>query len=773
MSTQSAAVMVSQEGGRIALQGVNVDAVIRDLLAEVTVTQTYKNKESVNIEAVYTFPLPTHATLLGLTVTLGERALKGVIVEKTEAEDRYEDAITDGDSAIMLQQLGSGLYTMNVGNLQAGESAVICFRYAILQQWSSGHLRFMLPTTIAPRYGDPASQGLLPHQQPEYDLGAEQGYSLRIVVNGLLEGGKIDSPSHDLSIARTDAGTIIQLARGSVTLDRDFVMNVHVDEVQPAGARVEPDIEGYVALASFKPEFANRSDEAPKSIKIVVDCSGSMGGDSIQQARDALQRILESLRPQDHFNILVFGSHYEMLFPSQVPVNNLNLEQAFAFVREIDANMGGTEIRSALQAAFRLPANLDVSPDLLLITDGDVWNSDELISEAKESGHRIFTVGVGTSVAEAFVRELAEECNGMCELVSPNENMAERIHRQFERMYSPDVQTVAVNWPVNPKARFPEDLGPVFHGDTVHAFAWFEQPPRGDVRFVITLPDGRQISQSAEIMCGAASISGEGKGEAVLPGTLARLAAAMELPQLDKAQIVDLATRYQLISQHTHYLIIDERVEADKARELPELRKVPQMLAAGWGGSGTVINASVVHVNKTTGGEDYDRPTVLRHKTKVAQRAQVASGHSFDDDISFLDIPAFLRKEGDADYSKSAAQSELSMIVGLLNQQPNRWFVPLLRFNSISILSQAGINESVLVALREVVDEGMEEEAVIIVFLYMVAESRCGKNLDRDKRRAIIKVFKDSKHDKKVVSGIKNLLVEGLRWDDFVSEAIG
>ena len=772
MSKESAAVMESKEGDRIALQGVKVETEIRDLLAEVTVTQSYKNEEPVNIEAVYTFPLPTRATLLELTVTLGERALKGVIVEKTEAEDRYEEAITDGDSAIMLQQLDSGLYTMNVGNLQAGESAVICFRYAILQQWSSGHLRFMLPTTIAPRYGDPASQGLQPHQQPDYDIVAEHSYSLRIVVNGLLEGGKIDSPSHDLSIVRTDEGTVIHLAKGSAALDRDFIMNVHVDDAQPAAARVERDIEGYVALASFRPEFANLIDEAPKSVKVVVDCSGSMGGDSIQQARDALQRILESLRPQDYFNILTFGSHYEMLFPSQVPVNSLNLEQALGFVREIDANMGGTEIGGVLQAAYRLPANLDVSPDLLLITDGEVWNSEPVISEAKQSGHRIFTVGVGTSVAEAFVRKLAEECGGMCELVSPNENMAERIHRQFERMYSPDVQTVAVNWPVKPKARFPEDLGPVYHGDTVHTFAWFEQPPSGEVRFVIKLPDGRQISQSAGIMCGAISISGEENREEVLPGTLARLAAAMELPQLDKAQIVDLATRYQLISQHTHYLIIDERVEADKARELPELRKVPQMLAAGWGGSGTVMNASVVHVNKTTGGEDYDRPTVLRHKNKAAQHAQVAGGHSFDDDISFLDIPAFLRREAGEDYSKPADQSELSMIVDVLNQQPNRWFVPLLRFNSISILLQAGINETVLAVLRKLVDETKEEELVVMVFLGMVAESKQGKKMDRDKRRAILKAFKDSKLDDEVVNGMKSLLTEGLRWDDLVSEAV-
>ncbi len=100
------------------LQSVNVEAKIENLLCEVTIKQVYSNLEKINIEAVYTFPLPLSAALLDMTIKTGTRELKGVVIEKTEAEDRYEDAVTDGDTAIMLEQVDPGLYTMNVGNLQ-------------------------------------------------------------------------------------------------------------------------------------------------------------------------------------------------------------------------------------------------------------------------------------------------------------------------------------------------------------------------------------------------------------------------------------------------------------------------------------------------------------------------------------------------------------------------------------------------------------------------------------------------------------------------------
>lgn len=166
---------------KVALQSINVETTIENLLCEVTIRQVYRNLEKINIEAVYTFPLPLSAVLLDMTIKTKNRELQGVVVEKTEAEVRYEDAITEGDTAIMLEQVEPGLYAMNVGNLQPEDEVQISITYAELLKWRDDSLRFFLPTTIAPRYGDPESVGVQPHQTPEYDLMAENRRYLYMV----------------------------------------------------------------------------------------------------------------------------------------------------------------------------------------------------------------------------------------------------------------------------------------------------------------------------------------------------------------------------------------------------------------------------------------------------------------------------------------------------------------------------------------------------------------------------------------------------------------
>ena len=186
------------------------------------------------------------------------------------------------------------------------------------------------------------------------------------------------------------------------------------------------------------PEFPDLGESGlHHGLTIVVDCSGSMSGDSIEQVRIAGERILDSLRPGDLFDIVAFGTSHHVLFGREMAASPTNVARARDFVRHLDADMGGTEIESALRAAYGIAGEPGMPRDLLLITDGEVWDTDAAVAEARASGHRIFTVGVGSSVAEPFVRALAQATGGACELVTPREDMAERIHRHFQRILAP------------------------------------------------------------------------------------------------------------------------------------------------------------------------------------------------------------------------------------------------------------------------------------------------------------------------------------------------
>ncbi len=120
MKAGVAAVLESAHGETIILEEVRAEVTVNDPLAEVTVEQRDRNPDDINVEAVYTFPLPLDGVLLGFEVAIGDRRLSGTIVGKAEAERRYEHAITDGDAAVLLEEAEPGFYTASVGNRMPG-----------------------------------------------------------------------------------------------------------------------------------------------------------------------------------------------------------------------------------------------------------------------------------------------------------------------------------------------------------------------------------------------------------------------------------------------------------------------------------------------------------------------------------------------------------------------------------------------------------------------------------------------------------------------------
>jgi Ca-activated chloride channel family protein len=389
-------------------EGLQVKAELRETLAITTITQSYRNAGSKNIEAVYTFPLPLDAVLLEMIVTLGEKTLKGTVLPKQEAEEKYEEAITDGDAPVMLQNPQPGVYTMNVGNLLPTERAQITISYGMFARWQGDSLRYHLPTTIAPRYGSAEQAGLEAQQEPETSLMVDNLFTFEMRITGEIAGRVIESPSHEIAIERASEGkeSVITLVRKSAFMDRDLIITVKKSEQMSASAVVEQDGDEYILWGSFQPQFDLAEKNVPRSVKIVVDCSGSMSGDSIAQAREALLRVLDELKPQDWFNIVAFGNSATPLFNAQTKADKESLSYARGFLKKLDADMGGTEIGSALEMAVRLRCPEKIPQDILLITDGEIWEWEKVVAKAVKSQHRFFTVGVGSSVSEAFVRTL-------------------------------------------------------------------------------------------------------------------------------------------------------------------------------------------------------------------------------------------------------------------------------------------------------------------------------------------------------------------------------
>lgn len=718
MSAEPSAVLKSTTGEAVPLKGVNARGQLTGLLFELTVEQVYENNSEQNIEAVFTFPVPHRAVLLGLELEIGNRALQTVAVRRQAARENYERAIDEGDSAALLEQVGDGLYSLSLGNLLAGERALIRYRYAELLHWQGEELRLLVPTVIAPRYGDATAHGVEPHQVPGVSLLAAYPLDLSIDVTGDLAGATLRSPSHAVYLEAIEGGRRIALEKGAY-LDRDFVLCV-------AGVRdhsaslVAPDGDGYVALLSIDPRI-NEPVPAPLGLKLVVDCSGSMGGTSIGCARRAVLAILDRLGPSDEVSVTRFGSTVEHLAPAlganpMRPASASTIEWLRHRVKEMDADLGGTELASALQAATAIKGAESANRNILLITDAEVWAVGEVLTQVAQSGHRLFVVAVGAAPAEALARQMGERTGGACEFVGPNEDVEGAIVRMFRRMREAPKRIARVDWPASPAWQAPLPSA-VFSGDTLHILAGFASPPAGEARVIIDGLDEGAVTLTARLPGASA--------HAVLP----RLAADRRLLSLPEEEAARLAEQYQLVSLYTSFFVVQVRDADGKATGLPELRAVPQMLAAGWGATSRLSPMPSVEA------PGVGRRTVasVRCVTPTLRTLEPADAWPGEQGLVELDVREFLSITDHAVVDLTPEQ----FLQSLVSRLASRSRLP----TTLSELRQLGMPAEVLDELRGIIsDYAGEWDAVrhiISLYIGLLARSAAGDGLDPIGRNAL------------------------------------
>ena len=414
------------------------------------------------------------------------------------------------------------------------------------------------------------------------------------------------------------------------------------------------------------------------AVKILVDCSGSMAGDSIAAAKRSLQAVVQQLGVGDRFSLSRFGSTVEHRSRGLWSVTDPTRLAAQRWISALDADLGGTEMESALMSTFALAQT--VASDVLLVTDGEISAIDQTIESAKASGHRLFVVGIGSSPAETHLRRLAEATGGACDFVAPGEAVEPAILRMFARLRSPRLMGLKTVWPEGFIPAWETDLAQsVFDGDTVNVFAKAKQVPAGAVRLMGRVGQGTELIEVGSAVLGA---------EVQQSNTLSRMAVAESLRRKSSKE---LAVAYQLVTDQTNFLLIHERAETDKPADMPELHQVEQMLAAGWGGAGNTSIQASVRFCAMESQDDYDIPMFSRkpvdsHPTvwRTGDRAAVVEKV----DATPLHLCAWLRATPEINWPSSYQ--------GLRDLGVDRWLVEWLEID-ISTKHAKGVTEQIIV----------------------------------------------------------------------------
>lgn len=629
--TNHKAILKGTKGQAMLLQKIDIQASVDGLLFTVKARQFYKNTTKKNIETIYTFPLAWGCTLLGLTATMAGKTWQGTVLPKSEAEENYEKAIKEGDTPIMVEKSGEGLYTAHMGNLKPDEEAIIEVEYAQLLKIEQGQVRLSIPTTVAPRYGDPVKTGKLKKPASvDASLSASYPLSVTLAIEGVLARGAISCPSHQTTIQTNEGKSILCLNREGY-LDRDLV--VVVNDVTSQAVFAVTSHEGeYPALLSFTPASTTEATALASEIelKILVDCSGSMEGDSIALARKGLKSLLPLLSSADKVSYSLFGSQPRRVVGKLTAATpEFKAKSLDPAIDKTSADLGGTEMHAALTDTFKIKTENNERPvNVLLITDGEVWDIENIIQSARESNHRIFAIGVGSSPADSLLREIAEHSDGACELVSPNEDMGAAMQRMVNRMRQGVVAGMSVDWQADViwQSPLPKVIYP---GETIHLAAILGQKPS-------KIPE---LTASAYSLIGEVAIANvvapkDTSASTTTLSPLTRIVGAKLLRDAtDTESASQIAIKYQLVTEHTNLFMVVNRATDDKAMGLPEPHQIKQMVAAGWHGMGSVRQVDV---------------SASRVLYSMAHAAPLRSS-SMSKLVACYDTPRFMRRQADSE----------------------------------------------------------------------------------------------------------------------------
>jgi Ca-activated chloride channel family protein len=629
----------TNDGDLVALKSVEIDACIESWILTKTIRQYYRNDTQENLEVVYSFPLAYDETLLSMSVIIGSKRLEARIMERETANERYEEAIEKGDMPILVEMVSDGIAGVNLGNFSAGEEICLEIVSAVSLRFVGSQIRLTLPSTIAPRYGDEITQGgFREHYAVNADITVKYPLNIRIELKGEAANAAIFSPSHPLRVKHNGEAAMASLT-DKAFLDRDFILIL--DEIKSVSEiLIAQDGDEYAAIATFYPPISTNAK--PILLKILVDCSGSMSGDSITTAKRALKRIAGELNRKDFVSYSRFGSRTVHDFKSPFPCNSEVLLALDTVIEDTSANLGGTNIEEALLEVFDFPARNGICSNVLLITDGETWDTKEIIKTAKKTAQKVFVLGIGAAAAEIFLRDLAEQSGGAYEAVSPNEDGEDAIVRMFYRMRGEELAGVKMEWFQPPLwcADMPKSI---YGGETLRIFAKLKTLP-SQTPILSYMQEGKPQTLNAPII-------------KTQDNTIARLCAARQIKQTDDVKKrLDLALNYQLLTDETALFLVNEL--AQKADGAPLLHQVSQQLAAGWGGYGSVTQDRLYCIPPTNGLEYIGRElhvtrqrvsqpdsSVVQKLTKVRRKLRnYIEGGNYDDEKTAKKLNAKLRK---------------------------------------------------------------------------------------------------------------------------------
>ncbi|XP_054564131.1 inter-alpha-trypsin inhibitor heavy chain H4-like [Eptesicus fuscus] len=440
----------------IDIYSLTVDSRVSSRFAHTVITSRVVNRADSMQEATFQMELPKKAFITNFSMIIDGVTYPGNIKQKDAAQEQYSAAVARGESAGLVKATGRKMEQFQV-SVSVAPSAKVTFElvYEELLKRRLGVYELLLK--VQP-------QQLVKHLQMDIHIFEPQGISFLETESTFMTNELADALT--VSQNQTKAHirfkpTLSQQQKSAeqqdTVVDGDFIVRYDVNRTLSGGSI---QIENGYFVHYFAPEGLSM---IPKNVIFVIDTSGSMMGKKIQQTREALIKILEDLRPEDHFNLISFSGEATQWKPSLVPASTQNVEEAKKYANSIKAQ-GGTNINDAMLMAVQLLETATREEQLpsgsvsllLLLTDGDptvgVTNPTKIqenVQEAIGGQHSLFCLGFGFDVSYAFLEKLALDNGGLARRIYEDSDSALQLQDFYQEVANPLLTAVTFEYPGN------------------------------------------------------------------------------------------------------------------------------------------------------------------------------------------------------------------------------------------------------------------------------------------------------------------------------------
>lgn len=594
---------------------------ISGLLARATLLQTFRNPGQDWVEAEYLLPLPHEAAVTQMELRVGERIILGEIRERAEARRVYDAARRAGKRSALLEQQRPHLFTTRVANIPPGEEIAVAVHMVLPVRYEDGEFSLRFPTTVTapyiPGFPHPPAQSPLasptwlpldgsgwatatqavpdaplltaPQQRSAPGAPLENPLSLKVELRPGIPLAEVDARYHTLAIDRRDEGFELAFSEGTVEMDRDLVLSWRPQERhRPQAAVFQETFEGerYAMMMLLPPVADAPVPRQRRELVLVLDVSGSMQGAPIRQAKQAVAFALDTLQPEDYFNLVVFNDRHRVLFGQSRRADAAALDEARRFVESLNANRG-TEMLPALSAALSLSvADGDLestSPlrQLIFVTDGAVGNEQELMAllERHRGDARLFTVGIGSAPNSYFMHEAARRGRGSAVFIGQASEVSPQMRRLLADIQQPMVTNLNVDWPGSAEA-YPAPIPDLYAGQPLIQLARLSGPLReGRIRVTGTFADRHWEQQLALPREGDDAGVAATWARRKLDGLLRELHRGIPTEEV-RSRALPLALKFSLASPFTSFVAVEQEPRRPEGASVSG-RKVPNTQPRG------------------------------------------------------------------------------------------------------------------------------------------------------------------------------------------------